>query len=352
MNEKRDAELGNVLVTGATGQVGRRLVSALLREGCPVSILTRDPEAARTLWPDRPVAVRAGDLTDPHCLKSICDGIDTLFHLASYAPRTDEADLYNAPSHWPVTAEGTANLMTQVAQSAIQRQIYVSTIKVMGDRAGAPGCPADETLPPKPDTLYGRAKLAAEQRVLETGRAAGIQSSILRLPMVYGLDGKGNLSRMIAAIAAGRFPPWPRIDNRRSAIHIEDAVDAALLAVRQPASRGETYFVTDGRGYSTRWIYERILLALERPIPRWSTPLWMLQAAAAGGTIGERLLGRRLPLTLDGLAKLTGDDWYSSKKLEQTLGFTPKQSLETEIPRLVRRMLDPPFAAPARRRDP
>jgi nucleoside-diphosphate-sugar epimerase len=340
MNEKRGMALGNILVTGATGQVGRALVSALLHEGESVSVLTRVPESARDLWPDQPVAVRVGDLTEPSSLESVCDGIETVFHLASYAPRSDEPDLYNAPSHWPVTAGGTANLMARVADSSVKRLVYLSTVKAMGDQAGARGRPADETLTPAPDTLYGRAKLAAEQRVLATGQATDIQASVLRLPMVYGLDGKGNLARMIAAIAAGRFPPWPRIDNHRSAIHVADVVDAARLVARHPASDGETYCVTDGRGYSTRWIYERILLALDRPLPRWAVPWWMLQAAAAGGTLGERLLGRRLPLTLDGLAKLTGDAWYSSEKLERMLGFMPRHSLDTEIPRLVRRQAD------------
>ena len=328
-------ELGNILVTGATGRVGRLLVSTLLQAGQSVSILTRAPQAARELWPGQEVAVRVGDLTDPPSLESVCSGIDTLFHLASYAPRPDEPDLYNAPNHWPVTAEGTANLMAQVAGSSVKRLIYISTVKAMGDAAGELGRPADETLIPAPDTLYGRAKLAAEQRVLAIGETTGIQASILRLPMVYGLDNKGNLARLIAAIAARRFPPWPRHDNSRSAVQIEDAVAAAILVARNPASAGQVYCVTDGRAYSTRWIYERILLALDRPIPRWTVPLWALRAVAAGGSIGERLLGRRLPLTLDGLSKLTGDAWYSSAKLEKMLGFRPKQSLETEIPRLV-----------------
>lgn len=323
-------------MTGATGRVGRLLVSTLLQAGQPVSILTRAPQAALDLWPGQRVDVRLGDLTDPSSLQSVCSGIDTLFHLASYAPRADEPDLYNAPNHWPVTAEGTANLMAEAADSSVKRLVYISTVKAMGDAAGELGRPADETLTPAPDTLYGRAKLAAEKRVLATGQTAGIQASVLRLPMVYGLDDKGNLARLIAAIAARRFPPWPRLDNRRSAIHIEDAVAAAILVARNPASAGQIYCVTDGRAYSTRWIYERILLALGRPIPRWTVPLWALRAAAAGGSIGERLLGRRLPLTLDGLSKLTGDAWYSSEKLERTLGFSPQYSLETEIPRLVR----------------
>ena len=343
MNEARDPDLGSVLVTGATGQVGRRLVAALLQAGHPVTVLTRSPEAAGRLWPDAGVSIRVGDLTTKADLHGIGDGLDSVFHLASYAPRPDEPDLYNAPEHWRVTAEGSEHLAAALVGSRIKRLVYLSSIKAMGDRAGAQGRPADADTPAAPDCLYGRAKLAAEQRLLELGRATGIKVSVMRLPMVYGLGERGNIARMVAAVATGRFPPWPRLVNRRSAIHVEDAVSAALLIARHPASGGQTYIATDGEVYSTRWIYERILMALGRPIPRWTVPLWMLQGAAATGTLAERLLGRRMPLTLDGLAKLTGDAWYLSGRLTEGLAFAPRHSLADEIPRLVRRWRASPF---------
>jgi UDP-glucose 4-epimerase len=321
-------------VTGATGQVGRRLVSALLATGHPVIILSRSPEAARRLWPNDQVAVHVGDLTEAETLAGLGADLKTVFHLASYAPRRDEPDLYNAPDHWRVTAEGTANLVAALAEAPIERLVYVSTVKAMGDRVGALGHPAGADTPPEPDCLYGRAKLAAEHRLLEFGHARGIKVSVMRLPMVYGLDGAGNIARMVEAVATGRFPPWPRIDNRRSAIHVDDAIAAALLIARHPESGGRTYVVTDGANYSTRWIYEQILSALGRPSPRWTVPLWMLQGAAFGGTLAERWLGRRLPLTLDSLSKLTRDAWYDSSAIA-ALGFSPRHGLADEIKRLV-----------------
>jgi len=73
-----------------------------------------------------------------------------------------------------------------------------------------------------------------------------VHASVLRLPMVYGLEGQGNLALMIAAIARHRFPPWPRHDQRRSAIHVADAVRAALLCAGQPRAAGQVFLVTDG----------------------------------------------------------------------------------------------------------
>lgn len=336
-NTTHESQLGAVLVTGATGQVGRRLVEALLATGHSVTILTRAPEAAQRLWPNDRIAVHVGDLTDAASLAGLGTGLKTVFHLASYAPRPDEPDLYNAPDHWRVTAEGTANLTLALADAPIERLVYVSTVKAMGDRAGALGRPASADTPPEPGCLYGRAKLAAEHRLLEFGHARGIAVSVMRLPMVYGLDGAGNIARLVAAVAAGRFPPWPNIHNRRSAIQVDDAIDAALLIARHPESSGRTYIATDGQPYSTRWIYEQIQLALGRPIPRWTVPLWMLRGAATGGTLAERWLGRRLPLTLDSLSKLTQDAWYDSSAMS-ALGFVPRHGLADDIKRLARRL--------------
>ena len=324
-----------VLVTGATGKVGRRLVSTLLGEGARVSVLTRDAERARTLWPDVTVDCRSGDLTLPETLPGVLDDIDTVFHLASYSPAADEPDIYEAPAHWPVTALGARHLAEVVAPSGVSRLVYLSSVKAMGDGAGALGRPADESDAPRPDSLYGRAKLDAERTLLALGRDARRHVSILRLPMVYGLPGQGNLARMIDAVARGRFPPWPRVENRRSAVHVDDAVGAALLLAEHPSAAGRVYLVTDGRPYSTRWLYEEILAALGRGLPGWTVPRWVLEAVAMGGTLAERLTGRAMPLTRVGLSKLMGDAWYSSERIERELGFVPAHTLADEIPRLV-----------------
>jgi len=325
-----------VLVTGATGKVGRQLVPALLALGARVSVLTRHPGRARDLWPDGSVDWRGGDLTVPATLPDALRGITCVFHLASYSPAPGEYDIYEAPSHWPVTAEGSANLVRAARETSVQRLVYLSSVKAMGDAVAASGTPADEDTPPAPETLYGRSKLAAERSVLAAGDASGMHVCVLRLPMVYGLAGEGNIARMISAVARNRFPPWPKVENRRVAVHVDDAIRAALLAVRAPRAAGQVYLVTDGETYSTRWLYERIRFALGRPPPRWTLPLWALIAAADIGSVAECLTGRAMPLNLTSLGKLTGDAWYSSHKIRYQLGFEPQRGLEAEIPLMVR----------------
>jgi nucleoside-diphosphate-sugar epimerase len=119
-------------------------------------------------------------------------------------------------------------------------------------------------------------------------------------------------------------------------VHVHDLVAAALLAARHPRANGRLYLVTDGGAYSTRWLYEGIRTALGRPVPAWAVPLWVLRALASGGTLLERLSGRRMPLDLEGLGKLTGNAWFSSERIRAELGFRPRHSLEREIPEMVR----------------
>lgn len=324
-----------VLVTGATGKLGRHLVPALITKGARVTILTRNPDKARTLWPGSQVTCHAGDLGDATSLANALVGVECIFHLASYAPGPNETDIYEAPAHWTVSAEGTRNLVAAALAGGIRRLVYLSSIKVMGDAAGAGTLPADEQTVPRPDSLYGRAKLEAERQVLIEGAGGGLRACVLRLPIVYGLAGQGNIALMIDAVARHRFPPWPRIDNRRSAIHLDDAIRAALLAAWHPRAAGQIFLVTDGKHYSTRWLYEQIQLALGRPLPRWTTPLWVLQFAASLGSLGEILTGRAMPLTLTGLSKLTGNAWFSSAKLRKELGYHTKHTLRGEIPLMV-----------------
>jgi nucleoside-diphosphate-sugar epimerase len=324
-----------VLVTGATGTIGRRLVVALLEAGADVSIITRSAAKLDQIPWHQKVSHHKADLTAPGSLFGTLDGIELVFHLASHNPGLDEAKLYEAPGHWSVTADGTKSLIAEGVRAGVRGIIYPSTVKAMGEEVGSHGRPADERCAAEPQTLYGRAKLAAEEALLDAGQRHGLHVCILRLPMVYGQEAGGNILRLIDAVARDRFPPWPRIENRRSAIHVDDVVSALLLAATSPCARGQIYLVSDGRAYSTRWLYEEVCQALGKTPPRWTIPLWLLAAVATAGSLIEHTTGRAMPLNRSSLGKLVGDAWLSSEKLRGDLGFQPTRTLQTTIAELV-----------------
>jgi UDP-glucose 4-epimerase len=313
-----------VLVTGATGFIGRRLVGALRARGVSVRALARETRRAKALWPD--VTAIGEDLSNPSDLDSACRGVDTVFHLASASEGADDA-------HTRVTIEGTRRLLEALARTRVRRFVFFSSVKAMGE--GTHGC-VDESAQERPTTSYGRAKLAAEKSILEAGRRHGIHVCILRLPLVYGRDNAGSIPRMIAAIDRGRFPPLPDIANKRSMVHVDDVVQAASLALESKRASGQIYIVTDGRVYSTRELYTLICRTLARPVPPWTVPAAVLRGLAKIGDLIGRLRGR--PFTFDSatLDKLLGTACYSSAKIASELGYRPTHTLIDGIEEMVR----------------
>ncbi|MEA3638319.1 MAG: NAD-dependent epimerase/dehydratase family protein [Lamprobacter sp.] len=341
IEEREDCWLrGRVaLITGVTGGIGSVLATRLLGVGAQVRGLTRTPAQAKSLFGNLAIDLCYGDLLKPDTLTSALDGVAAVFHLASYVPPLSCVDRYNAPGHWAVTATGTQALINAMASATTERLVYLSSVKAMGDTSGA-AAPADEAERCEPQTLYGRAKLEAERIVLAAGEAQGRQTTVLRIPMVYGIDDTGNIPRMVRAIARRRFPPWPNRPNRRSAIHVNDVVSALLLCLSSTQANGKTYLATDGNSYSTRWIYEEATRACGRQPPPWGVPVWLLGAAAVLGTGIEKLTRRGIGLNLETLEKLRSDAWYDAKRISTDLGFAASHDLAAEISRLVARLED------------
>ena len=320
----------NVLVTGGTGFIGRHLVGALRQKGARVTVLSRQVSAAGGTGKPEFNAV-TGDLEHPATLEGVCRGMNVVFHLAGYAHALDQPDGRNAEINQRVTVNGAQALVEQSLKEGVERFVFISSVKAMGE--GSETCLV-ETAECKPVTYYGKARRETEKLVLEAGRR-GLLPTILRLPMVYGPGCKGNLPQMIQAVARGRFPPLPETENKRSMVDVRDVVQAALLAVTSPIAAGKVYIVTDGQAYSTRQIYEWICAALQLPVPRWKIPLPLLRFIALLGDGIGKLRRRRFILDTDVLGKLIGSAWYSSEKISRELNYRPVHTLRDSLPEIV-----------------
>ncbi|MGB5063079.1 MAG: NAD-dependent epimerase/dehydratase family protein, partial [Candidatus Competibacter sp.] len=224
----------SVLVTGGTGFIGCRLVAALHERGARVRVLVRTQEVIYGSCQDRVEVEKVlGDLDDTASLVRACLGVDTVLHVAGFA-HADAADTPDfAARHWAVNAEGTFRLLDAAAMAGIERFVFLSSCKAVGDPG--PRC-VDESWDAAADTPYGRAKRAAEERVLAVGRERGWHAVNLRPVLVYGPGMKGNLARLIAVARRGWLPPLPETGNRRSLVHVDDVAQAMLLVAAQPAA--------------------------------------------------------------------------------------------------------------------
>ena len=310
------------LVTGSTGMLGRPLCHTLHSLGWKVIAMTRTQEQVPC---DESIQA---DLALNKTL-SIPPDTDVVFHLAGKAHALSETK-QDENEYLRINTEGTRVLLEAAKSSGVRRFVFFSSVKSMSE--GGPGC-LDETSPCLPVTPYGKSKFEAERLVLEGNFVP--EPVVLRLSMVYGTSPKGNLPRMIEAVSKGRFPPIPEFGNKRSMVHVEDVVQAALLAAEKPEAIGKIFIVTDGQPYSTRELYEWICKALGQPVPSWRVPEVVFRGLAKIGDTISTLRGRRFVFDSDTLEKLAGSAWYSSKKIEKELGFQAKHHLRESLPNII-----------------
>jgi len=312
-----------VLVTGATGFIGRVLCRQLQLSGARVVALGR--QEVEGPWHEFRCHDIAGE-GDPIDLSDV----QVVFHLAGRAHALAETS-QDEGGYFEINADGTRRLLEQARGARVSRFVLFSSVKAVGE--GGLEC-QDETAQCHPKTPYGTSKLVAEKLVLEGDYVP--EPVVLRLSMVYGPTEKGNLPRMIRAVAKGRFPPLPETGNRRSMVHVDDVVQAAILAAGRAEAIGQTYIVTDGTPYSTRQIYEWICETLGKSPRAWSIPLPLLSLLARLGDGIGHLRGRRFVFDSDAWDKLMGSACYSSRRIEGDLGFSARHHLRESLPEIVR----------------
>lgn len=304
------------LISGETGFIGQRLIHALQAGGRECRGMAR-----KAVSTEKTVIA---DLADKTALTAATAGIERVFHCAGYAHAFASRSADDADQHWRINFEGTRNLVEAAGQAGVKRFVFLSSVKAMAEPGAV--C-ADENLPGAPQTAYGQAKRAAEEAVLEAGRRYGMHVVNLRLAMVYGAGGRGNLERMGRLVRRGLFPPLPETGNHRSLVHVDDVLAAMSRVAADERAAGKTYIVASPEAPSGRALFDALRVAQGLPACRWSLPAPMLRSAARLGDALETLFRRRLPLDSEVLERLLGSAWYSPERMERELGWCAQVSL-------------------------
>jgi UDP-glucose 4-epimerase len=311
-----------VLVTGATGALGPRVVAALHEAGCAVRTLSLDTPAPGLL--PGAVEMRLGDITDRAAVAAAMEGVDGVVHMAALLHIVNPSPTLR-PKYERVNVEGT-QIVVEAAQAAgVRRLVFFSTIAVYGPGKGRL---LDEATTPQPDSFYAETKLAAEALVLKATRNNGEPLGVvLRMGAVYGARIKGNYQRLVHALATGRFLPIGKGDNRRTLIYDKDVARAALLALTHPTAAGNVFNVTDGQVHTIRAINQAIYSALGRTPPRLYIPVGPAQAAVGLLEGAGRLVGRTAPINRATIDKYIEDVAVDGRRLQNELGFQPGYDL-------------------------
>jgi nucleoside-diphosphate-sugar epimerase len=231
-----------VLVTGATGFVGRAVVASLAAQGDDVHAAVRTSADAASggstgpAFPHGVAVVRHGDLGVGVDWTRPLIGIDAVVHIAGIAhagPGIPE-ERYDRVNH-----RATAALAGAARDTGVSRFVFVSSIRAQTGPAADHVVNERDT--PRPTDAYGRSKLAAERAVAESG----VPFTILRPVLVYGHGVKGNL-RALMRLAALPIPmPVGALESRRSLVSLANLTSAIGFVLREDACVGETYLVAD-----------------------------------------------------------------------------------------------------------
>lgn len=313
-------QMSKILITGATGFVGKALMLHLLTTKMPIKIIA----ATRKDLAQFPKGVCIKNINDLHSHTDWSDallGTEAVVHLAARVHVMDDA--HNSPiqEYRRINVDGTLNLARQAAAIGVKRFIFISSIKVNGELT-FPGksFAADDIA--APNDAYGISKMEAEYGLQEIAKSSGMEVVIIRPPLVYGVGVKANFLAMIKWLSFGVPLPLGSIHNKRSFVNLDNLVDLISVCLHHPAAANQTFLVSDGEDVSTTELLRRIGKAINMParlIPIPST--WLIFLASV---LGKREIAQRL----------CGSLQVDIKKTRQLLGWSPPVSLDQGLKKI------------------
>lgn len=303
-----------ILVTGASGFVGRFLCEAFSQRGVSLRAAVRK-EVAFQLPLDVMVMGNMAANTDwSQALKQV----SVVVHLAARVHVMNDLAPDPLMAFRQVNVEGTLNLARQAASMGVSRFIYLSSIKVNGEYT-APNHPFTAHDAPNPQDPYSVSKAEAEAGLRRLSEQSGMEVVIIRPPLVYGPGVKANFLTMLKWVNRRVPLPFGAIHNSRSLVGIDNLVDLIMTCVTHPAAANKTFLVSDNQDVSTTQLLKLIGQALGKPALLIPIPMHWMQLLF--NRIGRRDLGLRLFGSLQVDVALT----------QQTLGWTPPVSLEAGL---------------------
>jgi nucleoside-diphosphate-sugar epimerase len=269
-----------LVVTGASGFVGRHLTREAVARGLTVRAVTRGGERPEIAGVEH---VLVTSLEDANALRRACTGADAVVHLAARVHVMREVERDPLEAFRRVNVVGTRSVLDAAVSAGVRRFVFVSSVKVLGEDRDEPYREADL---PDPKDPYAVSKLEAERVVAEY--ATRIETAILRPPLVYGPGVAGNFRRLLGLTDLSRVVPLPlaSVRNRRSLVFVGNLAGALLHAVTSAGVVGRAFLVSDDEDLSTADLVRKIGAAGGFRPRLVRCPLPILRSVAA-------LLGRR-----------------------------------------------------------
>lgn len=280
-----------VLVTGATGFVGRSLVPLMVRKG-GMDVIGSSRRPGQQAAVAGATFVESPELSASADWQPLLSGIDAIVHAAArvHVLREEAGDALSEFRR--ANVEGTLALAEQAARSGVRRFVFVSSIHVNG--AETNGSTLTEASAAAPHSPYAISKYEAEQRLTELAASTPMELVVVRPTLVYGPGALGNLASLTSMIRRGLPLPFAAVDNRRSLISVDNLAELLFLCLVHPKAAGELFLAADGVDLSTPDIIRYIGRDIGRtarlyPFPE--TVLRMALSAAGKNHMSKQLFG-------------------------------------------------------------
>jgi nucleoside-diphosphate-sugar epimerase len=298
-----------VLVTGASGFVGKLLTTELLRREYSVRVVVRN----KAQLIDSAERMIVGEVNGDTNWRDALNEVEVVIHLAARVHVMKECAVDSLATFRQVNVEGTRRLAESAAKAGVKRFVYVSSVKVNGEVTSQPFTELDVA---NPQDAYGVSKWEAEQVLQQISAETGLEVVIVRPPLVYGAGVKGNFAQMLKVLANGVPLPFVSVRNLRSLIYVENLVDALILCATHPNAAGQTYLVSDGQDVSTPDLLRKLSSAMKKPTK-------LLPCSPIFISFAGRLIGKS-----NQIERLLGNLQVDSSKIRRELAWQPPFSLD------------------------
>jgi nucleoside-diphosphate-sugar epimerase len=306
---------GIVLVTGASGFIGRALAQALAESGWRVRTSVRH---AATAVPSGDV-VSVGEISGATDWRAAVAGVDAVVHLAGLAHVAETTEAAAHGAHYRINAEGTESVAKAALAAGVRRFILASSIGVNGTNSTDHAFTAADQ--PNPVNAYGQSKLAAEQRLRSVANGSAMEWVIVRPPMVYGPEAPGNFARLARLSKSGIPLPVGKAEARRAFVAIDNLNSLFATLLVHPAAANRTFLVRDAEQPTVGELIDLIGKVIDRKPRVLNVPPHLVKMALTAIGRGEDYERLFAPLEID------------MTETTQLLGWSPPISMQEGLRR-------------------
>ncbi|WP_421201706.1 UDP-glucose 4-epimerase family protein [Aeromonas enteropelogenes] len=310
-----------VLVTGANGFVGQAVCEHLLSLGMNVRGAVRGKSTAS-------YHVKAPSLDSTGDWALLLQQVDVIVHCAARVHVMSDTAADPLAEFRSVNTEGTLHLAKQAAIAGVKRFIFISSIKVNGEQT-IPGEPFDEHVAMPPQDPYGLSKYEAEEGLMLLAAESGMEVTIIRPPLIYGVGVKANFASMIRWVRKGVPLPFAELKNARSLLALPNLCDFVAHAMAHPAAINQIFLVADPVPVSTSQLLAEIARAEGVSARLFYIPSSIIKVLGKVCGIESKLQRIYGSLEMDTRKAQARLQWHAPYSLSQTLSLMASSHSES-----------------------